>query len=104
MIAFSGFDGPTLSLELSGAGQLRGSTSRFDRLALDMNGAADIDLSGVAVTDADVDISGAGSVKLQMAGGRLTGDVSGAARLEYSGTVSEEAVDESGVVNVRRRN
>jgi hypothetical protein len=38
-----------------------------------------------------------------MAGGRLTGDMSGAASLEYYGTVSEESVDTSGMVNVRRR-
>ena len=56
------------------------------------------------VTDANVDISGAGNVKLQMAGGRLTGDLSGAANLEYSGTVSEETIDRSGMVSVRRRN
>jgi hypothetical protein len=104
MLAFSGFAGRALSVELSGAGQLRGNASRFDRLDLDMSGAAAIDLSDVVVTDAEVDISGAGSVKLQMAGGRLTGDLSGAASLEYSGTVSEERVDKSGFVNVRRRN
>jgi Putative auto-transporter adhesin, head GIN domain len=103
-LSFSGFTGRALSLDLSGAGQLNGTASRFDRLDLDMSGAAAIDLSDVAVTDADVDVSGAGSVKLQMAGGRLTGDLSGAASLEYSGTVSEETVDKSGFVNVRRRN
>lgn len=104
MLSFAGFDGSPFSLDLSGAGQVNGTASRFDRLDLDMSGAAAIDLSGVAVTNADVDISGAGSVKLQMAGGRLTGDLSGAASLEYSGTVSEETVDKSGFVNVRRRN
>jgi putative autotransporter adhesin-like protein len=101
--SFSGFDGDSLSLDLSGAGQIRGTASRFDRLMLDMSGAAAIDLSDVPVTDADVDISGAGNVKLQMAGGRLTGDLSGAANLEYSGTVSEETIDRSGFVNVRQR-
>ena len=104
ILSFSGFDGGTLTLDLSGAGQLRGTASRFDRLMLDMSGALQIDLSDVPVTDAEVDLSGAGNVKLQMAGGRLTGDVSGAANLEYSGAVSEETIDRSGFVNIRRRN
>jgi hypothetical protein len=104
ILSFSGFNGRAFSLALSGAGQLSGTASRFDRLDLDMSGAAAIDLSDVPVTDAEVDISGAGSVKLQMAGGRLSGDLSGAASLEYSGTVSEETVDKAGFVNVRRRN
>jgi hypothetical protein len=101
--SFSGFDGSTLSVDFSGGGQLHGSASRFDKLELDMNGASEIDLSEVPVTDAEVDINGASNVKLQMAGGRLSGDLSGAANLEYSGTVSAETIDRSGFVNVRRR-
>ena len=37
-----------------------------------------------------------------MAGGRLTGDMSGAGNLAYLGTVSEQSVDTSGFVNIRR--
>lgn len=102
-VSFSGFDGSTLSIDVSGAGRLRGTASRYDRLMLDMSGAAEIDLDDVPVTDAEVDISGAGNVDLRMAGGRLSGDMSGAANLEYSGTVSAETIDRSGMVNVRRR-
>jgi hypothetical protein len=102
-VRFSGFDGANLSLDLSGAGEFRGAASRFDALTLDMSGAANVDLGDVPVTDANVDVSGAGRVILRMAGGRLTGDMSGAASLEYYGTVSEEDVDQSGMVNVRRR-
>jgi putative autotransporter adhesin-like protein len=104
MISFSGFDGAALEVDFSGAGQLRGTASRFDRLELDMSGAASIDLSQVPVTDAEIDVSGAGNVKLQMAGGRLSGDLSGATSLEYSGTVSDETIDRSGMSNVRRSN
>lgn len=103
-VSFSGFDGASLTLNLSGAGQIRGTSSRFDTLALDMSGAVNVELGDVPVTNANVDVSGVGNVTLRMAGGRLTGDVSGAASLEYFGTVSEESVDRSGFVNVRRRN
>ena len=102
-VTFSGFDGTALSIELSGAGQVRGAASRFDELTLDLSGVGNAALGDVSVTNADVDISGAGNVELRMAGGRLTGDVSGAANLVYSGSVSEQSVQSSGFVNVRRR-
>ena len=104
MLSFSGFDGRSLTVDVSGAVALRGASSRFDMLVLDLSGAGSVDLSDVPVTDASIDVSGAGNVKLSMAGGRLTGDMSGAGNLEYSGTVSEERVEKSGFVNVRRRN
>jgi hypothetical protein len=101
--SFSGFDGRELTLDVSGAVEVRGAASRFQSLALDLSGAGSVDLGDVSVTDAEVDVSGAGNVTLRMAGGRLTGDMSGAANLEYYGTVSEEAIDKSGFVNVSRR-
>jgi hypothetical protein len=103
-LSFSGFEGSSLSLDISGGVNLRGTASRYDSLTLDLSGAGNLDLGGVSVTDATVDISGAGSVTLRMAGGRLSGDLSGAASLEYYGTVSAETIDKSGLVNVRRRN
>jgi hypothetical protein len=69
-----------------------------------MSGAGNIDFDDVLVTNADVQVSGAGNLRLNMAGGRLTGHMSGAGNLDYRGTVSEQSVSTSGVVNVRRRN
>jgi hypothetical protein len=103
-VSFSGFDGSALSLDLSGASQLTGTASRFVTLTIDQSGAGKVDFADVTVTNASVDMSGAGNVTLRMAGGTLTGDMSGAGSLEYFGTVSEESVDTSGVANVRRRN
>ena len=101
--SFSGFEGRSLVLDVSGAVELRGTAGRFEALTLDLSGAGSVDLGDVSVTNAEVDVSGAGNVTLRMAGGRLTGDLSGAANLEYSGTVSEEAIEKSGFVNIRRR-
>ena len=43
------------------------------------------------------------NVRLRMAGGRLTGDMSGAGNLVYLGTVSEQSVDpRRACVNIRR--
>lgn len=104
VVRFSGFEGESLSLDVSGAADIQGTASRFDELDLDASGALSVELGDVTVTDADVDVSGAGSITLRMAGGRLTGDLSGTASLEYYGTVSEERLDRSGFVNVQRRN
>ena len=100
----SGFESGALSLDVSGTGDVRGSASRFDALTLDVSGAVNVDLGDVPVANAEVDISGAGNVTLRMAGGRLTGELSGAANLNYYGTVSEASVETSGFVNLRRRN
>ena len=102
-LSFSGFEGGALSLHVSGATDLTGAASRFDALTLYLSGAGRVNLADVPVTDANVDISGATSVTLRMAGGRLSGDLSGTANLEYFGTVSAESVEKSGFVNVRRR-
>jgi hypothetical protein len=103
-LAFSGFDGSSLSLDASGAGNIRGAASRFDSLLLDMSGFGNIDFSDVAFANADVDLKGFGNVTLRMAGGWLRGDLSGVGSLEYYGTVSEESVEKSGFGSIRRRN
>ena len=77
-----------------------GSASRFDSLALTLSGAVAADLRDVTVTDADVRASGASRINLRMAGGRLTGGISGAGRLEYSGTIREQSVSASGAVKI----
>lgn len=102
-LSFSGFEGSALSVDVSGAVDMRGAASQFDTLTLDLSGAGSINFADVPVTDANVDISGAASVTLRMAGGRLSGDLSGTSNLEYFGTVSAETIDKAGLVNVRHR-
>jgi hypothetical protein len=103
-LSLSGFEGDRLSLTSSGASEVRGASGRFETLALVMSGAGNVDLDGLLVTNADIQVSGAGNLKLNMAGGRLTGNMSGAGNLEYRGAVSEQSVSSSGLVNIRRRN
>ena len=103
-LSFSGFEGNSLSLTSSGASEVRSASGRFETLVLVMSGAGNVDLDGLPVTNADISVSGAGNVELNMAGGRLTGNMSGAGNLDYRGTVSEESVSTSGFVNIDRRN
>ena len=101
-LSFSGFAGERLELVASGAAKIEGLASRFDVLDLTMSGAGSADLDEVPVTDAEVTVSGAANVRLRMAGGRLTGHMSGVGNLVYLGTVTEQSVSSSGMVNIRR--
>jgi hypothetical protein len=103
-LSFTGFEGDRLSLNSSGASEVRAASGRFDTLTLVMSGAGNVDLGGLPVTNADIQVSGAGNLDLNMAGGRLTGSMSGAGNLEYTGTVSEQSVSSSGIVSIKRRN
>jgi hypothetical protein len=102
-LSFNGFEGERLALTTSGASEVRGSSGRYDTLTLQMSGAGNVDLYGLLVTNAEIQAAGAGNLKLEMAGGRLTGNMSGAGNLDYRGTVSEQSVATSGFVTVRQR-
>ena len=95
-VTFSGFEGDRLTIEAAGASDMTGADCRYDRLDLSMAGAGNAQFEGIVVTDADVEVAGATNVSLTMDGGELTGALAGAGRLEYSGTVSREAVDVAG--------
>ena len=101
-VTFSGFEGDRLEITSSGAADIEGLASRYDRLELTMSGAGEADLSDVPVTDADLGISGVVQVTLRMAGGRLTGYLSGAGQVDYYGAVSEQSIDTSGVGRVEQ--
>jgi hypothetical protein len=99
-LAVSGFAGERLEITSTGAAKIEGRDSRYGALELTMSGAGEADLGELTVTDADLDISGAGAVTLRMAGGRLTGELSGAGKVDYYGTVSEQSIATSGVGRV----
>jgi hypothetical protein len=96
----TGFEGGRLAIGASGASKIAGHASRFDALELTLSGAAAADLGDVTFTDANVRASGASNIKLRMAGGKLTGSMSGAGHLTYYGTVSGQSISASGAVKV----
>ena len=99
----SGFEGERLSIDASGAISIDGRESRYEALGLKLSGVGRVDLSGVATTDARIDVSGAQNVTLRMAGGTLSGAVSGVSKVDYFGTVSSQDVRSSGVSRVEHR-
>lgn len=103
LLTFSGFTGDELEIESSGASRIEGMDSRYAELELDMSGAGAADLRGVVTTTARVDISGAPNATLQMAGGDLSGSMSGAGSLVYYGTTRSQSISTSGAARVRQR-
>jgi hypothetical protein len=99
---FSGFEGAELTVTMTGAPDLEGESSRYEDLDLTLTGAGNASLEGITVTNAEVSVTGASSVSLRMGGGRLTGHLTGASSLSYSGTTSEQSVSTSGPSSVRR--
>jgi hypothetical protein len=111
--------GESLEISLSGAGRVRGEGLELGRLALSLSGAADAALEGSA-RELSLELTGAGEVdaaELQVARARvqltgatgarvaateqLSGTVSGASSLTYSGDPAVE-VSTSGASRLRR--
>ena len=99
-VALSGFGGERLEIDVAGAVRLTGRDGRYEELELSAAGASAIDLRGIAVTDAAVDLEGASDVVLTMSGGVLSGSAAGAGSLRYYGTVSEERVEVAGITRI----
>ena len=99
-VRLSGFEGERLTIDVAGATQVTGEDGRYAELDLSMAGANDVELEGFVFTDAHVDLAGASDLTLTMDGGELTGSLAGVGSIEYSGTVSREAVDVAGFGSV----
>lgn len=102
-VRLSGLDTESLEIEVDGAGDIQGVDARIGELELQIDGAANVDFVESRVRNADVSISGAGEVALTMAGGELTGRISGVGSVTYGGEVSRESVDIDGLGSVERR-
>jgi hypothetical protein len=109
-----------LSVEASGASGVKGEITAGDvkmnvsgaskvtlagagqALDVEASGASSIDLADFPVTSATVDVSGASQVEVQV-NGRLSGEVSGASRLYYSGDAELGSIESSGSSRVESR-
>ncbi len=101
--SFSGFSGGQLSIECSGAVAVSGSEGSYDRVEVTASGASSVMFRNLPTTSADVRLSGAGQAELNMKGGPLTGQLSGAGKVTYWGTVSSQTIKTSGIGSVTHR-
>jgi len=98
---FTGFAGETLNIVLSGAGRIRGFDSRYENLTLLCSGAGQLDLTKCLTFNADVNLSGAGEILINMDGGVLSGTISGLGSVEYSGRIRENRLKVTGLGSVK---
>ena len=101
-VELQGFDGERLELDIKGNAVIEGRGGRYRTLGLSAAGLSEVDLSGIEVRDANVEIAGNTRVVLSMGGGSLSGYLRGAGSLSYSGQVSEESVRVAGIARVNR--
>lgn len=80
-----------LSLSLTGASSLR-FVGRANNIVIDASGSSTLDLEDFPVRDADIDLSGACSVTVNLSG-RLKCKLSGASKLYYVGKVLVDLED-----------
>lgn len=91
---------PALIIEIDGTGDVTGVDTSVERLEISTDGAARIDFSAAQVVNATLDVDGAASIDLAMSGGELIGEIDGAGQVNYTGTVSREAIDIDGLGRV----
>lgn len=96
-------DGDSLEIEIAGAGNVTAAAGRYNNLDLTISGAGNAELERLAVTNAHVNLSGATNVELTLAGGDLTGQISGVGHVGYGGEVERESIVKSGFASIERR-
>ena len=91
-----------MTVNCSGVADIRGKNSSFDKAVITLSGTGNIDLSDVITINADVQLSGLGSINLYMDGGELSGNLSGLGNIEYSGKADRNNLKVTVLGNVSR--
>ena len=81
----TGFIEPELILHFSGGTWAQGNNCKFGKLFLTSVGAINLEFEEIKTENTDVQLSGVGNLLLNMTGGTLSGNASGAINLEYYG-------------------
>ena len=96
------FQGAALSLTSSGVFELKGGNTTYKTLNMRTSGITTIDLTSSLFAEAEIHMSGAGTTKVGIDGGAITGSLSGVSELVYYGTPSFVNVKTSGVSKVKK--
>ncbi len=102
-IDLSGFTEEDFRFTSLGACSLDGEGNRFTNLFIRTEGAADIDLRNSEVYNAELNSAGAGSIKITMTGGELSGSVEGASSVVYYGEVSKNTLRAQGISSIKQK-
>jgi len=98
-LSLNDFFEPELILNLTGGSWIDGSNCEFGNFYLTSAGAINLGFDNVLTENAEVQLAGAGYIELNMNGGSLTGNASGAMNIEYSGNARQE-IQTAGLANI----
>ena len=101
-LVLTGFTEPRLILNLTGGSWVNGSDCEFENLNLTSAGAINLEFEEIKTVNTDVQLSGAGNLLFNMAGGILSGNAAGAVNIEYYGNARQE-ITTAGIANIDRR-
>ena len=93
---------PELLLNLTGGSWVDGFNCEIENLYLTSAGAINMEFDNVLTDNAELQLAGAGNIELNMNGGSLTGNASGAMNIEYSGIAKEEILA-AGLANISKK-
>ena len=102
-IEAEGFTGESLKISASGVGNLTIKEASFDNAIILISGVGNVDLSQSSCRNAEVYLSGVGNLKINMAGGSLTGSLTGVGGVEYSGEVTVQDISKTGIGKISRK-
>lgn len=92
-----------LNVGISGGGRLTAKDSEITNLSLEAKGGSRADLTTSKTTNATIDLSGASVLTINMNGGSLKGEASGASKIVYSGNVRTQEIVTHGVSSVVKK-
>ncbi|HDQ14809.1 MAG TPA: hypothetical protein ENN41_08345 [Sediminispirochaeta sp.] len=98
--SMSGFRGEELSIRSGGGLHMKASDSSYDDLSLKLDGGTQGDLRDLEVENLDIRANGAVALELSIRGGRLSGEINGAAALNIYGQVGSNSLQVHGVSNI----
>lgn len=101
-VTITGFTLGDLEVFANGVGSIVALGTSVENLRIVLSGVGSVDFSTASVKNADVDLSGMGSLKVRMDGGVLRGQLSGMGSIEYSGAVSSQEIEKTGLGSVQR--
>ena len=102
-ITFSGFNSKNFEIHSAGSSNIKGADNTITNLTVNLLGSSDIDLKKSNITNADVNMKGSGNLALNMADGKLTGNIFGSGNIVVLGEMKEQSVKIKGSGNVEYR-
>ena len=89
-ITMDGFEGRQLEIDIRGNTAIEGHGGRYGALRLSATGMSNVNLGGIIVRDADVNVRGTAWITLSMDGGTLSGRLAGAGTLNRAYPVNAD--------------